>query len=228
MKSDNHNKAITNRRRSPAGPEKKAFLVNLPILVPAERGSGDGYWWQFKTWGKPDANNRLQRIPVTAIPLEKLNKSRIGSAGMSPAWERHYARFIELVQALQGGQDEIKKFAAKNLLPEYREVITQDPYAWLSAHFDSGVSGPGQFFVKIVFWKKLGSQKLRPGLFCISENSIPFIMAAYNVASLKGRHICKRCGTDFPSRGETHEYCTTNCRVAAAMKRYRAKKKMGL
>jgi hypothetical protein len=89
------------------------------------------------------------------------------------------------------------------------------PYA-LAEAFTRGLSKT-RF---VVWWSHVG-KKLVPGLYCPDIVTALYALAMWSSGTAGGWAICQRCNKDYPRSRAKQRYCSHECQVAAAMKRYR-------
>jgi endogenous inhibitor of DNA gyrase (YacG/DUF329 family) len=94
--------------------------------------------------------------------------------------------------------------------------------AFLAGHINNGLSE-----VRFVVWQDDKTKKLRPGIYCFLTRQLAYAALITQLGRPGSISFCKRCGIQFERKRQRHPYCTARCRVADAMKRYRAKRKRG-
>jgi hypothetical protein len=131
---------------------------------------------------------------------------------------------LQIADALeQGDSNRASQLIEKHLGdPKWNKaaVAASDPAAFLASHITAGLRG-----VRVVLWKEDGSGKLRPGLYCPQPRQLTYGLLVAHLGKPGSYTACKRCGGLFQKRRAWQPYCSYKCRVAEAMKRYRAKKK---
>jgi hypothetical protein len=157
---------------------------------------------------------KLVSRPVRIVPSSEFASRR---DALPSEWRKHWKRFLELTKATGGGQKAVHAFGQRAVAPEYLEMLTRNPRAWLAGHFNRAIG-----FVRFGLWQDKEGRG-RPGLICISEYSVPFALAAYNIGSAKGMRVCQRerCGKLFSSTRPQQMFCSPQCRHADQQQRYR-------
>ena len=199
----------------------KTEWVDLPILVPSEPGTRDGDFWEFEeelTAGVVKDSDRRWKLvskPVRVIPFSDLPSRR---TALPQGWRKHWDHFIALSHAVEGNQRDAQAFAERRVKAEHVDTLARNPRAWLAADCNKGIS-----LIRFGLWTERKNGKLRPGLVCIFELSVPFALAAHNLASAKGMRVCQRerCGKLFQSTRPQQMFCSPRCRHADQQRRYR-------
>jgi hypothetical protein len=211
--------------------EEKRSWSYLPLLVPVGAGSCDGYYWRFD-WDPAYSERKYvgKKWKLVSQPVKEIllipEEESVGAANLPLLWRKHYRHFIDLAKALGGDPKAIEEFVPPSAGPDYRETVSKNPQALLSARFEEAVT-----HVKFVMWQKKDNRKLLPGLLLASEEMVPFALAAYNSVYEKGRRFCKRksCGKEFvPTFSSTEReqhFCSYRCRKAVQEQRRRDKKR---
>jgi hypothetical protein len=79
---------------------------------------------------------------------------------------------------------------------------------------------------RFVVWWHQAAKKFIPGLYCPDILTALYALAMWSSGTAGGWAICQRCGENYPRRRAKQFYCSSKCRVAAAMKRLRDKQKL--
>jgi len=207
-------------------------ILPLPILVPTQSTptrQTDGWFYETASYSEKDGtNDGILSMPVHRLPydvdvlkdiplLEKL-KHRDWRTGSLPDE-------LQLADALQRGD-----------LPEAAKIVEDNPEEIVQVESPEprGISPQERLALYLtdalaqtqyVVWVEKSSGKLRPGLFCKDLNQVTRALVAGSLNTAGGLGACKRCGKLFLKRRALQSYCSTNCRVADAQKRYRKRKK---
>ncbi len=206
----------------------------LPILVPSHltlTKKTDGWVLETRSEYHREANTSeewIDRMPVTRIPFDVkilrdtllLDKLPFGHS---------LTNDLLLADALE--RDDVRE--AKELSETYGEEQTFDednppsqgprdltPTESLALHVNDGLSR-----TRYVIWLDKSSNRLRHGILCTTKKQLANALVAGSLGNLGGLGVCKRCGKLFRKRRASQPYCSANCRVAEAMKRYRERKK---
>lgn len=131
---------------------------------------------------------------------------------------------MQIADALQQGDSKrAQQLIEKHLndpLSDDAALAASDPSAFLSSHITNGLAE-----VRLVVWKGKGTGKLRPGVYCEKARQVVYALLVARLGRPGSYSACKRCGKVFEKRRAWQPYCSYKCRVAEAMKRYRANKK---
>lgn len=199
---------------------------HIPVLVRSHFTQGkreDGYVYET---GQEEHDGitgaeYISRLPVAKFPfgIEAFrNTHELRKLPFGGVLELH----LQLVDALEQG--DMKRVAG--LREDLIEPDAELEYESLSAHdllardLNDALSG-----VRYVIWREKESRMLRSGILCKTLKQAAYAMLANSLGRPGGLGICKRCGALFQKRRTSQPYCSANCRVAEAMKRYRARKK---
>lgn len=79
---------------------------------------------------------------------------------------------------------------------------------------------------RFVVWWHESAKKFVPGLYCPDILTALYSLAMWSSGTAGGWAICQRCGENYPRKRTKQFYCGSKCRVAAAMKRLRDKRKL--
>jgi hypothetical protein len=90
----------------------------------------------------------------------------------------------------------------------------------LSKAFTAGMSK-----VRYVVWWSELVKKLIPGLYCPDIMTALYALAMWSSGTDGGLAVCWKCNEPYSRRRDEQNYCTENCRAAAAMQRRRARLK---
>jgi hypothetical protein len=90
----------------------------------------------------------------------------------------------------------------------------------LSEAFTAGLSK-----TRFVVWWHDASKKFVPGLYCPDIVTALYALAMWSSGTAGGWAICQKCKKGYPRRRMKQFYCSSNCQVAAAMKRLRDRAK---
>ena len=94
------------------------------------------------------------------------------------------------------------------------------PHEAFALHLTDALRG-----VQHVVWLEKESGELRQAVLCLTLKQVSYALVAGSLGNVSGLGVCKRCGKLFQKCRAWQSYCSTNCRVANAQKRYRKRKK---
>ena len=238
IKRNNNNEAITNlampERRIPVLIDSSHQRADgfMPSMAFAERGTGDPVFpvrhfrVSLDALNDPQGRSRIEREfgPVSLAEwngllrlLDLLGRWSAGDLRLEvDADSEEIAR--ELEEACPG------EFAihVRKLPPGVRRRTRSLGMAAglaITTKFTAGLSE-----ARFVIWEDKPTGKFVPGLYCPNVLTALYAWVLYGLGVPGGLAICQnpKCRQPFTrSRGETQSYCSHNCQVAAAMKRYR-------
>jgi len=213
-------------------------ITRLPVLVLAEKGSGDG--WVTT----PDPNiglvhgeklRVLKRYPVRVLPvgaLQQFLKTR-GKLEKRAKFEAEFGHVPEdfaqqLVSTLSiagaAREHDLRRVAALaekaapkgKLAPSWAKVsAVVSPWDNVAATLNTGLFG-----AMPVIWQK--ESRLAPALLCRTLQMALFAHAMFAAIGKFGLGFCRRCGNPFFASRKDQTSCSYRCRAAEAMRRYRA------
>jgi len=192
-----------------------AVLCPAP-LTPARRT--DGWVYTTASFSEKDRTNGGETLttPVTRVPsdVRTLHDTRLLE---KLSFGNELALYLQLADAVEASDTKRAATIRESLLePNCNKLSAQEMLAQTLSDAMSGV--------EYVIWQEKESGKLRPGILCKTRRQVAYALLANSLGRPGGLGICERCRKLFQKHRAVQPYCSANCRVAAAMKRYRLRK----
>ena len=221
----NDNEAIT--KRQPAS-------ARLPVLFLGRKDVGDGWVTSHQSTHLHGQRITLsKRYPVRVVPVSALDqfvKTRRTELGAVP---KDFAHQLFSMLGIAGAtlENDPRKAAKLAQRAALQATLAKGEKGTVAASWDklstflspwdkvAATLNTGLFGAVPVLWQK-GTQ-LAPALLCQTPAQALFAHALFRVSGKHGLGVCSRCGNPFFASREQHVFCSYQCRVAAAMKRYR-------
>jgi|SRR5579884_281035 len=224
VRKHNHNEAIT----LPA--------PGLPVLLRCSAEKADG-----RIIGYAVGTTALQQPfnwPVRVLPLEALyqlcssderaRRKFVDEYGEVPdMWRDVLVDVARVAHAMtQGTRADAQRIIRKHLRDEsdFERLAASNPADWLVRMLSDGLRKP-QEAVQFVLWWSDKANCLSGGLLCPDARTAAYALLVGNAGQASGLGVCSRCGNPFRALRGQQRYCSSRCQTAAAMARYRERKR---
>jgi hypothetical protein len=223
MRKHNHNEAIT----LPA--------PGLPVLLrsPSEKADGRVVGYELQNGVQHPVELR-----VRVLPPQTLYKLTSSDPKEHERFAKEYGQvpepwrlvLVDIARAAHeiahGTRERAQNIIREHLQNEgdFERLAASDPKDWIVRTLSDGLRKP-QGAVQFVLWSNDKADCLSVGLLCPDARTAAYALLLGATGQVSGLGVCSRCGNPFRAlRGEQH-YCSSRCQTAAAMARYRERKK---
>lgn len=214
MRSPNHHEPIT-----PAAAPGRG----IPVLVPCVKHKRDGIAFLGH-------NNKpfVREVPTKALLtfIDPKQRPAFEKEYGSVSWPGHLLYTLGLASAIEDRSAEDLYDVAKGWAQEeddFREQwerIRRSPVRALGNALSSGI-----WNARFAVWWLSREKRFATGLYCPDALTALHALIFTRLGQPGGLGVCLRCRNPFIRSRRTRFYCSSPCQVAAAMVRYRERKK---
>lgn len=202
---------------------------SMPVIVRCSPKGRDGF-----TLLSGPSSLSVRRVPREALKIFLEDKRRADferQYGVVPEREREGLLYLlGLADAIRRRNRRSLRAAVEAFVPDQEwlsrvwEEIARSPLGELQKKLNSVLAS-----TSFVVWWTEREGKLVPGIYCESASSALSTLALTVIGQPGGLGVCKRpqCRKPFLRlrSAPKQDYCSSSCRVAAGMVRYRVRKK---